>query len=207
MSPNPFRLLCRSPRPPVSALSQGCPLNRGSGFACGVEDMHAEMVDRATIAAHEASASKRARLGYNSIVSAGPTTTGEGSSASERPQSIAPAGIDPPAVVAHTATHVRWGWWVFRQWRVEPRWSNVRGDGVGDVGAFAHGNATSRACADIGLGTVRTPDGDRGGCKSSERPRDHKAGFIGDGVEHRGHLVGDSRGGRPCGSGLRLGKR
>jgi hypothetical protein len=137
----------------------------------------------------------------------GLTTTGEGSSASERPQSIAPAGIDPPAVVAHTATHVRWGWWVFRQWRVEPRWSNVRGDGVGDVGAFAHGNATSRACADIGLGTVRTPDGDRSGCKSSERPRDHKAGFIGDGVEHRGHLVGDSRGGRPCGSGLRLGKR
>jgi putative Mg2+ transporter-C (MgtC) family protein len=27
-----------------------------------------------------------------------------------------------------------------------------------------------------------------------------KQGFIGDGVEHRGHLVGDSSGGRPCGS-------
>jgi hypothetical protein len=39
------------------------PLNRGSGFACGVENMHAEMVGWATIAAHEASASNKARLG------------------------------------------------------------------------------------------------------------------------------------------------
>jgi hypothetical protein len=39
------------------------PLNCGSDFACGVENLHAEMLDRTTIAAHEASASNTARLG------------------------------------------------------------------------------------------------------------------------------------------------
>jgi hypothetical protein len=43
------------------ALVPTVPLNRGSGFACGVENIHAEIVDRTTIAAHEASASKTAR--------------------------------------------------------------------------------------------------------------------------------------------------
>jgi hypothetical protein len=38
------------------------PLNRGSGVACGVENIHAEIVHRISMAAHEASASKTARL-------------------------------------------------------------------------------------------------------------------------------------------------
>ena len=39
------------------------PLICGSDFGCGVENLHAEMVDRTTMAAHEASASNMARLG------------------------------------------------------------------------------------------------------------------------------------------------
>ena len=56
-----FPLAVPQPKSICWHLVPTVPLNRGSGFACGVEDMHAEIVHRTPMAAHEASASRTAR--------------------------------------------------------------------------------------------------------------------------------------------------
>src|ERR1700722_2900163 len=78
---------------------------------------------------------------------------------------VAPGGVDPPAVVAHTPVDVRGRWWVVRHGRVVGRRRNVRRNCVGEVRAATHRYPAARASTYVG---IRDP-----GCANSDdRPRD-----------------------------------
>jgi hypothetical protein len=78
---------------------------------------------------------------------------------------IAPAGVDPPTVVADTRADFRRRRWVVGHWSVVGRRRNVRGDCVGDVGTPTYRNAPASAGTHVGVG-------DPGGVNNDDSPGD-----------------------------------
>ena len=82
---------------------------------------------------------------------------------------IAPAGVDPPTVVADTPGDIGRRRWVIWHWSVVSRRRHVGSDYIGDVGAPTYRNAPACTGAHVG---VR----DSWGVNDDDSPRDGREG-------------------------------
>src|SRR6478735_5249244 len=84
---------------------------------------------------------------------------------------IAPAGVDPPAVVADTPVDIRRRRWVIWHRSVVSRRRHVGSDYIGDVGAPTYRNAPAGTGAHVGVRDswgVNDDDSPRNGCERQD---------------------------------------